>query len=37
LKFERGGEVLGEIGLVVATRMQMEFVRDAAGSEKFVK
>lgn len=34
---ERGFEVGGEVGPVVATRVEVEFVRDAAGAEDFVK
>ena len=37
LKFERGGEVLGEIGFVVAARIQMKFVRDAARGQQLVE
>jgi len=37
VELEGGGEMLGEIGGVVAAGVEMEFVRDAAGGEDFVE
>lgn len=37
MELERGGEVCGEVGGIVAAGIEMEFVRDFAGGEDFVK
>jgi len=34
---ERGGEMLGEVGGIVAAGIEMEFVGDAARGEDFVE
>jgi hypothetical protein len=37
VELERGGEMLGEVGGVVAAGIEMEFVGDAARGEDFVE
>ena len=37
VELEGGGEMLGEIGGIVAARVEVEFVGDAAGGEDFVE
>ena len=37
MEFEGGGEMLGEVGPVVAAGIEVKFVRDAAGEEEFVE
>ena len=37
MELERGGEMLGEVGGIVAAGIEMEFVRDAARGEDFVE